>query len=59
MCIRWSACVCACRVGPEAVQQACVQALGACSPGCMAALVEELQPVLEDAAADRVKVKPS
>lgn len=45
------------RVGPEAVQAACVQALGAANPGCLAALVEELQPVLDDAAADRAKAR--
>lgn len=44
------------RMGPDAVQQAAVLALGCCNPGCMSVLLEEMQGMNEDPSAERAKV---
>ena len=45
-----------CRIGPEAVQQATILALGHCRQECVGMLLEEMQSLGEDSM-DRAKVR--
>lgn len=44
-----------CRIGPDAVQQAAILALGHCRQECVGMLVEEMQSLGDDSL-DRAKV---
>lgn len=46
---------CCCRIGPDAVQQAAILALGHCRQECVSMLLEEVQSLGEDSV-DRAKV---